>query len=110
MCSCVFLWLFDRLCCRKFSTERNNNVDQTKPRGKQPRQFTRDDVARISAEAVNAVLEKLSIRQIVEGIAVFPAGEDVYLVDIVMRDLTASDTWSLSLTIPPPQEVIDELP
>ena len=83
-------------------------MDQTKPHGEQARQFTRDDCARIAASTVNAVLEKLAIRQIVEGIAVFPAGEGVVLVDVVMRDLNADDTWSLSVTLPPPQEETDE--
>jgi len=82
-------------------------VDQTKPRGKQARQFTRDDVARITAEAVNAVLEQLSIRQIIEGIAVFPAGEGVVLVDVVMRDLSADDTWAVTVIIPPQKEEAD---
>ena len=79
-------------------------MDQTTPHGKQAGQFTRDDVARITASTLNAVLEKLAIRQIVEGIAVFPAGEGVYLVDIVMRDLTIEGTWGISVTIPPPHE------
>ena len=79
-------------------------MDQTKPHGEQARQFTRDDCARIAASTVNAVLEKLAIRQIVEGIAVFPAGEGVVLVDVVMRDLHADDTWGLSVTLPPQKE------
>ena len=72
-------------------------------------QLTRDDAARITAEAVNAVLEKVSIRQIVEGIAVLPAREGVWLVDVVMRDLGADSTWAFSLTIPPVQEQTDGL-
>lgn len=71
-------------------------------------QLTRDDCARIIAEATNAVLEKLSIRQIVEGIGVFPAGEGELLVDIVMRDLTADDTWGISIIIPPTKEQANE--
>ena len=71
-------------------------------------QLTRDDCARITAEAINAVLEKLSIRQIVEGIAVFPAGEGELLIDIVMRDLTADDTWGVSIIIPPTKEQANE--
>ena len=35
-------------------------MEHAKPHGKQARQFTRDDVARISASAINMVLEKLS--------------------------------------------------
>lgn len=77
----------------------------TKP---QAGQFTRDDCARISASTVNAVLEQLNIRQTVEGISIFPAGEGVCLVDIVMRDLTTQSTWGVSITIPPPHEVTDE--
>jgi hypothetical protein len=83
-------------------------VDQTKPHRKQAEQFTRDDCARIVAGTVNAVLEKLAIRQIVGGIAVFPAGEGVFLVDLIMRDLSAEDTWGVTITIPPPQEETDE--
>ena len=83
-------------------------MDQPKPHDKQLRQFTRDDCARIAASTMNGVLEKLSIRQIVEGIAVFPAGEGVFLVDVVMRDLSAEDTWGVTITIPPPQEETDE--
>jgi len=79
-------------------------VDQTKPHGEQARQFTRDDCSRIAASTVNAVLEKLAIRQIVEGIAVFPACEGVLLVDVVMRDLSADDTWAVTVTIPLPKE------
>ncbi len=81
---------------------------QSRVRWQHPEQFTRDDAARITAEAVNAVLEKLSIQQIVEGIAVFPAGEGVYLVDIVMRDLAANSTWGVTITIPPINEVAAE--
>jgi hypothetical protein len=52
----------------KFNRKENKDVDQNNSHGKQARQFTRDDVARIAASTLNAVLEKLSIRQIVEGI------------------------------------------
>jgi hypothetical protein len=72
-----------------------------------PATLTRDDAARISASVVNAVLEKLNIRHIVEGIAVLPAGEKIYLVDIIMRDLANGGTWAVSVTIPP-QEETDE--
>ncbi len=71
-------------------------------------QFTRDDVARITASTLNEVLEKLSIRQIVAGIAVLPAGEGVWLIDVVMRDLSLDDTWGVTITIPPPQEETNE--
>ena len=70
--------------------------------------FTRDDCARIVAEAINAVFEKLNIQQIVEGIAVFPAGENSYLVDIVVRDLTIGTTWSSLIAIPPTKEQTEE--
>jgi len=103
---CLLL-LFDSLLQEIFKQEKKD-VKQNKKRGWKPMQLTRDDAARITAEAVNAVLEKLSIRQIVEGIAVLPAGEGVWLVDVVMRDLAADSTWAFSLTIPPPQEVTDE--
>jgi hypothetical protein len=89
--------------------QEKKDVKQHKNRGLKPTQLTRDDAARITAEAVNAVLEKLSIRQIVEGIAVLPAGEGVWLVDVVMRDLAADSIWAFSLTIPPVQEQTDGL-
>ncbi len=75
-------------------------MKQKKFPGGKTTQFTRDDAARITAEAINAVLEKLSIRQIVAGIAVLPAGEGVLLVDVVMRDLAIENTWGISVTIP----------
>ena len=82
-------------------------MDQTKSHGGQPtprKLFTRDDCARIVAEAINAVFEKLNTRQIVEGVAVFPAGENSYLVDIVIRNLTDGTTWSSLIAIPPAKE------
>lgn len=82
-------------------------MDQIRFQGEQPMQFTSDDCSRITASTLNAVLEKLSIRQIVEGIAVFPAGEGVLLVDVVMRDLSIEGTWGISVTIPPPKEKTD---
>ena len=82
-------------------------MDQTHPHREQARQFTRDDCARIAASTLNTVLEKLAIRQIIEGIAVFPAGEGVVLVDVVMRDLNADDTWAMTVTIPPAKEEAD---
>ena len=60
----------------------------------------RDDAARIAATAINEVLQKLGINHRVEGVAVLPAGTSSYLVDVVMRDLTTQETWSVSFTIP----------
>ncbi len=89
--------------------QEKKDVKQNNKRRWKPTQLTRDDAARITAEAVNAVLEKVSIRQIVEGIVVLPAGEGVWLVDVVMRDLGADSAWAFSLTIPPVQEQTDGL-
>ncbi len=83
-------------------------MEKTTSHGKQTKQFTRDDAARITAETVNTVLEKLSIRQIVSGITVFPAGEGVWLVDVVMRDLSLDGTWNVAITIPPLKEEADD--
>ena len=83
-------------------------MDQTNQQEGKAKQFTRDDVARMVVITLDQVLEALHVQQIVEGIAVLPAGEDVYFVDIVMRDLTIKSTWGLSVTIPPPQEVTHE--
>jgi len=88
--------------------QEKKDVDQTTPHGKQATQLTRDDAARITASTLNAVLEKLSIRQVAQGIAVLPAGEGVWLVDVVMRDLSADDAWNFAITIPPSQEETDE--
>jgi hypothetical protein len=73
-------------------------------------QFTRDDVARMLVITLDQVLESLHAQQIVEGIAVLPAGEDVYLVDIVMRGLTTKRTWGISVTITPIKEQPEEAP
>lgn len=83
-------------------------MEKTTPHGKQTKQFSPDDAARITASTLNTVLEKLSIRQTVAGIAVLPAGEGVWLVDVVMRDLEIEDTWGVTLTIPPPKEEADD--
>ncbi len=88
-------------------------MDHTKSQGGEstsPTLLTRDDAARISASAVNAVLEKLNIGHTVEGIAVFPAGENIYQVDIVMRDLAKGNTWAVLVTISPPQEEVEQQP
>jgi hypothetical protein len=60
----------------------------------------RDDAARITATAINEVLQKLGINHRVDGVAVLPFGTLAYLVDIVMRDLTTQGTWGVSFTIP----------
>ena len=83
-------------------------MDQTNQQEGKAKQFTRDDVARMVVITLDQVLEALHVQQIVEGIAVLPAGGDVYLVDIVMRDLTAKSTWGISVTIPPQKEETDE--
>lgn len=79
----------------------------TKPQKITARLFTRDDVARMVVITLDQVLESLHVQQIVEGIAVLPAGEDVYLVDIVMRDRITKSTWGISVTIPPLKEEPD---
>lgn len=67
----------------------------------------RDFAARIAATAVNEVLKKLGINQIVDGVAVFPLGSETYFVDVVMLDLKTHGIWSVSFTIPHrDQEVI----
>jgi len=93
---------------QKISKRRNEDVDQTNQQEGKAKQFTRDDVARMVVITLDQVLEALHVQQIVEGIAVLPAGEDVYLVDIVMRDLTTKSTWGMSVTIPLSLEVTDE--
>ncbi len=80
-------------------------MEKTTPPGKQAKQFTRDDIARIVVCTVNTVLEKVAIQQIVQGIAVFPAGKGELLVDIVIRDRTTQeDTWGVFVTILPAEE------
>jgi hypothetical protein len=82
-------------------------MDNPKPH-KQAPEFTRDEVARMLVVTLDQVLEALHVQQIVAGIAVLPAGEGVYLVDIVMRDQTTKSTWGLSVIIPPSQEETHE--
>jgi len=82
-------------------------MDNPKPH-KQAQEFTRDEVARMIVVTLDQVLAELHLKQIVEGIAVLPAGEDVYLVDIVIRDQTTESTWGISIIIPPSQEETHE--
>ena len=75
-------------------------MDHTTSYGEQSMQFSRDDVARILAIVLLHVLEALHVQHVVEGIAVLPAGDPTYLVDIVLRDLSTKEVWSVSVTIP----------
>jgi hypothetical protein len=81
----------------------------TRLQGGQSVQFTRDDVARIVASVLTKVLDELNVPQRVEGAAVHPAGDAVFLIDIVMRNLSTRETWGVSLTIPPAKEQTDGL-
>src|SRR5258708_34512229 len=60
---------------------RKANVDQTKFHGSQTLQFTRDDVARITAFVLAKLLDELRVTDSVEGIPIQPAGASVFLVD-----------------------------
>jgi hypothetical protein len=82
-------------------------VDQATRTGGHSLQLSRDDAARFIASSLHAVLEKLGIQHTVEGITVLHAGDGVFLVDIVMRDIAAKDTWAVMLTIPPSKEEPD---
>ncbi len=73
-------------------------------------QFTRDGIARMLVITLTQVLASLHAQQIVEGVALLPAGEHVYLVEIVMREPTTNRTWGISVTIPPLQEQTEEAP
>jgi hypothetical protein len=86
------------------SRERRNRVEKAASPSKQARQFTRDEVAGITACIVNIVLEKVAIQQSVEGIAVFPSGQSEVVIDVVLRNLATRDTWGITITIPPEQE------
>ena len=79
-------------------------MDQTTFHGGQSLQFTRDDVARITVSVLTKVLDELHVPQSVEGIAIHPAGDAVFLVDVVMRDRSTGTTWSVAITIPPARE------
>jgi len=89
-----------------FPLERKSeaNVDHTTIHGEQIMQFSRDDVARILVIVLSQVLEELHVQHTIEGIAVFPAGDSTYLVDIVLRDLSTKEMQGVSITIPPIQE------
>ncbi len=79
-------------------------MDHTTIHGEQIMQFSRDDVARILVIVLSQVLEELHVQHTIEGIAVFPAGDSTYLVDIVLRDLSTKEMQGVSITIPPIQE------
>ena len=86
-----------------------DEVDQGTFHGEQSVQFSSDDLARIIATVFSRVFEALSVQHTIEGIAVLPAGDSTYLVDIVLRDLSTKEVWGVSITIPPIEEEIDEL-
>jgi hypothetical protein len=67
-------------------------------------QFTSDEVARVMVTVLSHVLEALNVQHVVEGIAVLPAGDSTYLVDIVLRDLSTKEMRGVSITIPPKEE------
>ena len=79
-------------------------MGKTTPSRKQARQFTRDEVAQMLACTFNTVLEKGAIQQSVEGIAVFPSGHSDVVIDVVLRNLATSDTWGITITLPPEEE------
>jgi hypothetical protein len=79
-------------------------MDHTTSYGEQSLQFSRDDVARIMVTVLSYVLEALNVQHVVEGIAVLPAGDSTYLVDIVLRDLLSKEVRGVSITIPPKEE------
>ena len=79
-------------------------MGKTTPSRKQARQFTRDEIAQMIACTLNTVLEKGAIQQRVEGIAVFPTGQSDVVIDVVLRNLATSDTWGITITIPPEEE------
>ncbi len=79
-------------------------MDHTTVHGEQSKLFSRDDVARILVIVLSQVLEELHVQHSIEGIAVFPAGDSTYLVDIVQRDLSTKEMQGVSITIPPIEE------
>ncbi len=79
-------------------------MDQTNFQGRPALQFSRDDVARIVVSVLTQVFEALNVQHAVEGIAVFPAGDATFLVDIVMRNLSTKKTRGVTIAIPPTEE------
>ena len=67
-------------------------------------QFSSDEVARIMVTVLSQVLEALHVQHVIEGIAVLPAGDSTYLVDIVLRDSSTKEMRGVSITIPPKEE------
>ena len=79
-------------------------MDHTTFHEEQSSQFSSDEVARIMVTVLMKVLEALNVQHVVEGIAVLPAGDSTYLVDIVLRDLSTKEMQGVSITIPPIEE------
>ena len=77
-----------------------DEVDQVTFHGEQSVQFSSDDLSRILVTVLSHVLEALHVQHVVEGIAVLPAGDSTYLVDIVLRDLSTKEVCGVSITIP----------
>jgi len=79
-------------------------MDQTTTNDGQSKQFSRDDVARSVASVLQQVLVELHIQHTVAGIAVLPAGDARFLIDVVMRDEISETTWGVTIMIPPQEE------
>jgi hypothetical protein len=79
-------------------------VDHNTSYEEQSMQFSRDDVAQILAIVLLHVLEVLHVQHVVEGIAILPAGNSTYLVDLVLRELSTKEMQGVSITIPPTEE------
>jgi hypothetical protein len=75
-----------------------DEVDHT-TQGTQENQFSRDDVARMIATTLNTVFGKLNPPQIIQGIAVLPAGKGGYLIDVVIWDFATESTWGVYVII-----------
>jgi hypothetical protein len=84
--------------------EQKGSVDQTTNNEGESKQFSRDDVARIVVSVLQQLLAELRIQHTVAGIAVLPAGDARFLIDVVMRDEISETTWGATMVIPPQEE------
>ena len=80
-------------------------MDQTTNNEAQSMQFSRDDVARSVVSVLQQVLAELNVQHTVSGVAVLPAGDTHFLIDVVMRDLALKTPWGVTIVIPPEEEV-----
>ena len=79
-------------------------MDQTEIHEGESIQLSITELARIISEILTQVFDELSLQHSLEGIAVLPAGDFTYLIDIVIRNCFTDKLHGFAITIPATEE------